>query len=174
MDGENPKHIIATSAYVENKEGHVLLVKTHFRQDTFELPGGQVEEGEALDEATVREVFEETGIKIRPIGITGVYYNVSKHMLSVVFKAEYISGAIRPQPEEIKEACFAELTDETIDKWITRPQMKSRTLDTIHAASFVPYETWEMDPYNRLGRLPEELSLMTARSANKTSIEGCD
>lgn len=171
---KHPKHIISTSAYIENKDGHVLLVKTHFRQDTFELPGGQVEEGEALDQATIREVLEETGVSIRLLGITGVYYNVSMQMLSVVFKAEYISGALKPQPEEIKEACFVELSEKTIDQWITRPQMKSRTLDAKYATSFVPYETWEMDPYSRLGRLPEEVPLITARSADKTSFERCE
>ena len=36
-----------------------------------ELPGGQVEEGEALDQAVCREIKEETGLTVKPIGITG-------------------------------------------------------------------------------------------------------
>lgn len=70
-----PKHIVAVSAYVRNDEGEVLLVKTHGRSDTWELPGGQVEQGEPPHEAVSRELFEETGINAKPIGITGVYYN---------------------------------------------------------------------------------------------------
>ena len=155
LENQHPKHIIATSAYIENEEGHVLLVKTHSREDTFELPGGQVEEGEALDLAVMREVYEETGIRIRPIGITGIYYNISMHILSVVFKAEYLDGSLTLQPEEIKEARFIELTPGNIDQWLTRPQMKSRTLDAKNALAFIPYETWEMNPYKRLGRLAE-------------------
>jgi 8-oxo-dGTP diphosphatase len=155
LENQYPKHIIATSAYIENEEGHVLLVKTHSRRDTFELPGGQVEEGEALDQAVMREVYEETGIRIRPIGITGIYYNVSMHLLSVVFRAEYISGNLLLQPDEIKEGRFIELTCENIDQWITRPQMKSRTLDARKAVAFIPYETWEMDPSKRISRLAE-------------------
>lgn len=170
---KHPKHIISTSAFIENEYGQVLLVKTHLRQDTFELPGGQVEEGEALDQATIREVLEESGVHIRLEGITGIYYNVSMHLLSVVFKATYISGALRPQPEEIKEARFVELSEHSIDQWITRPQMKSRTLDAKNATSFVPYETWEMDPYRRLGRLAEEMPLSAAHTAKKNN-EGCD
>ncbi|WP_404462636.1 NUDIX hydrolase [Sutcliffiella horikoshii] len=148
-----PKHIIAVSAYVTNEKGEALLVKTHLRSDTWEAPGGQVEEGEPLDQAICREVLEETGIVISPIGITGVYYNATKHILSVTFKAKYIRGEIKIQPEEIKEAKFIKLTEGNIDNYITRPHMKSRTIDCMNAKNFIPYETWDVNPYNLVGRL---------------------
>ncbi|WP_121604555.1 NUDIX hydrolase [Virgibacillus sp. Bac332] len=150
---QNPKHIIAVSAYVTNENGEALLVKTHWRSDTWEPPGGQVEEGEPLDNAVCREVLEETGIVISPIGITGVYYNATVHLLSVVFKAKYVGGELKIQPEEIKDARFIKLTEDNIDNYITRPHMKSRTIDCIRAKSFIPYETWKVKPYNLLGRL---------------------
>jgi 8-oxo-dGTP diphosphatase len=151
---EAPKHFIAVSAFVTNDQGAVLLVRTHWRSDTWEMPGGQVEIGEPLDAAIVREFQEETGIRIRPVGVTGVYYNATKHVLCVVFRAEYVSGDIQIQPEEILEARFIELTESNIDQYITRPQQKSRTLDAWRATNYVPYETWEMSPsYNLLGRL---------------------
>lgn len=155
MGHKHPKHIIAVSAYVTNEKGEALLVKTHWRSDTWEAPGGQVEEGEPLDKAVCREIAEETGIVVRPVGITGVYYNATMSLLSVVFKADYVSGEIIIQPEEIQEAKFVELTEQNIHKYITRPHMRSRTLDAMKAESFVPYETWEVKPYNLLGRLNE-------------------
>ncbi|AJD90247.1 hypothetical protein JMA_09300 [Jeotgalibacillus malaysiensis] len=148
-----PKHIIAVSANVMNDQGHTLLVKTHVRSDTWETPGGQVEVGEPLDQALCREVLEETGLVISPVGINGVYYNVTKHLLAVVFKAKYISGDIHIQPDEIKEAEFVELTEQNIGQYITRPNMKSRTLDCMRAVNIVPYETWEVTPFNLLSRL---------------------
>ncbi|MDZ5712683.1 NUDIX hydrolase [Jeotgalibacillus haloalkalitolerans] len=148
-----PKHIIAVSANVVNDQGHTLLVKTHLRPDTWETPGGQVEAGEPLDQALCREILEETGLVITPVGITGVYYNATKQLLSVVFKAEYVSGDIHIQPEEIREAEFVALTEHNIDQYITRPHMKSRTIDCMKAKSIVPYETWEVNPYNLIGRL---------------------
>ena len=153
MTYQHPKHIIAVSAYITNERGEVLLVKTHLRTDTWECPGGQVEEGEALDQAVIREVFEETGVVIKPLGITGVYYNVTKQLLSVVFKAIYISGEINIQPEEIKEATFVKLTTVNMEEFITRPNMISRTLDSMNAKHYIPYETFEVGPYNLLGRL---------------------
>nr|WP_212966566.1 NUDIX hydrolase [Lederbergia ruris] len=153
MMGGTPKHIIAVSANVTNENGETLLVKTHWRSDTWEAPGGQVKEGEPLDKAVCREILEETGIVITPIGITGVYYNATKHILSVVFKAKYVSGDIKIQPEEIKEAKFIKLTEENIDNYITRPHMKSRTIDCMKTKNFIPYETWKVHPYNLVGRL---------------------
>ncbi|WP_410991054.1 NUDIX hydrolase [Bacillus cereus] len=153
MEHKTPKHIVAVAGYLTNGKNEVLLTKVHWRADTWELPGGQVEEGEALDQAVCREIKEETGLTVKPIGITGVYYNTSMHILAVVFKVAYISGEIKIQPEEIQEAKFVELNVENIDEYITRPHMKSRTLDAMRATHFIPYETWEVQPYNLIGRL---------------------
>ncbi|MBW8349667.1 NUDIX hydrolase [Bacillus sp. IITD106] len=153
MENEHPKHIIAVSAYVTNENGELLLVKTHSRPDTWECPGGQVEIGEPLDEAVCREVLEETGILIRPLGVTGIYYNATSHILSVVFKAAYVSGKIIMQPEEIREAKFIKVKESNIAEYITRPHMRSRTIDAMNAKNFIPYETWEVKPYQLIGRL---------------------
>lgn len=154
MENEQPKHTISVSAYVLNDKDEVLLLRTHWRSDTWEMPGGNVEEGEPLDKAVCREFLEETGVVIRPLGITGVYFNATKHVLSVVFKAAYVSGEINIQPEEVLEANYIEINESNIDEYITRPQQKSRTLDAMRAECFVPYETWEVNPsYNLISRL---------------------
>lgn len=153
MENKTPKHIIAVAGYLTNEMNEVLLTKVHWRADTWEMPGGQVEEGEALDQAVCREIKEETGLTVKPIGITGVYYNASMHILAVVFKVAYVSGDIKIQPEEIQEAKFIALNEENIDEYITRPHMKSRTVDAMRATHFIPYETWEVQPYNLIGRL---------------------
>ncbi|MEY8350235.1 NUDIX hydrolase [Bacillus cereus] len=153
MEYSTPKHIVAVSACIMNENNEILLVKVQWRADTWEMPGGQVEEGEPLDQAVCREVLEETGLTVKPIGITGLYYNASKHILSVVFKVEYVSGEIKIPAEEIKEAKFIALNEENIDEYITRPHMNSRTLDAIKAKDFIPYETWKVEPYNLVGRL---------------------
>ncbi|TWT09330.1 NUDIX domain-containing protein [Planomicrobium sp. CPCC 101079] len=146
-------HLIAVSALVVNEQGEVLLVQTHDRSDTWECPGGQVEQGEALDQAVIREVYEETGITIRVLGITGLYYNSSNFLLSVVFKAVSTSNCIRKQTEEIRDAKFVNLTEDAIGRYITRPNMKSRTLDAMKVRHYAPYETWTAPPFQLLGRL---------------------
>ncbi|PJN56473.1 Nucleoside-triphosphatase THEP1 [Paenibacillus sp. GM2FR] len=162
---EQSKHFVAVSALVKNEDGHVLMVRTRLRSDTWELPGGFVDAGEPLDQAVCREFLEETGMVIRPVSISGVYYNERLHVLSVVFHAEYVSGEITIQPEEIVEAKFVDLDDTNLDKYITRPQIKSRLFDAIRAESSAPYETWDLNPprYKLLSRLDgEPLNVKTA------------
>ena len=60
------KNCIVASAVVFNKRGKILLIK-HKKFDTWIYPGGHVEDNEHPDKSVVREVFEETGIKIKII-----------------------------------------------------------------------------------------------------------
>lgn len=48
-------------------KGRLLLVKQSFPDmgNFWSLPGGKVEEGESLSEATIRETKEETGVTIQ-------------------------------------------------------------------------------------------------------------
>ncbi|WP_411831235.1 NUDIX domain-containing protein [Paenibacillus dokdonensis] len=52
MENEHPKHMVSVSAFVMNEKDEVLLLRTHWRSDTWEMPGGNVEAGEPLDQAT--------------------------------------------------------------------------------------------------------------------------
>lgn len=53
-----PTHIVAAAGVVQNKKGEILLVNTY--QDSWVLPGGEVEVGENLVDAVKREIFEES------------------------------------------------------------------------------------------------------------------
>lgn len=60
-----PKHIISAAAIVVNDKNEILLIKGPRRG--WEMPGGQVEEGESLSQAAIRETKEESGIDIEII-----------------------------------------------------------------------------------------------------------
>src|SRR3989442_5995578 len=55
------------------RDGKVLLVRRARppARGVFSLPGGVVEVGEALSEAVVREVREETSLAIEPVALAG-------------------------------------------------------------------------------------------------------
>ena len=57
-----PAHIVAAAGVVLNENGEVLLVNPY--QDSWVLPGGEVEVGENLVDAVKREIFEESGIEV--------------------------------------------------------------------------------------------------------------
>lgn len=137
-----PKNRVAVAGYVENHVGEVLLVRTHSRKDSWDLPGGMVEEEEPLHEAIRREVLEEVGVPIQPIGVTGIYTNQSSGVLTILFVAKAESDQISLQPEEIQEARFVKLTEQNMDDYITRSYHRSRVLDAMKKR-YVPYELWE-------------------------------
>ncbi|MER7207227.1 MULTISPECIES: NUDIX hydrolase [Streptosporangium] len=55
---------VAAGALITDENGHVLLVKPNY-QPYWLVPGGMAEEGEAPEDACVRELGEELGISIR-------------------------------------------------------------------------------------------------------------
>lgn len=146
-----PKHIVSVSGYITNEKGEVLLVRNQHRSDTMEMPGGQVEEGETLEEAIHREIFEETGAKVRLTGITGIYQNITNNIICVVFRGEYQSGELRTAEGETTEVIFTPLTKENVEQFITRPHFKNRAIDAM-VPSYLPYEAFRVGPYELIKR----------------------
>ncbi|MFJ8064599.1 NUDIX hydrolase [Psychrobacillus sp. NPDC096426] len=72
-----PTHIVAVGGIVEDEQGNILLVKTHHGGWVF--PGGQVEVGENLMDALIREIQEESGIDVVVSNLIGVYSNTGIH-----------------------------------------------------------------------------------------------
>ncbi|MCT2534426.1 NUDIX hydrolase [Aquibacillus koreensis] len=72
-----PTHIVAVGGIVEDDQGNILLVKT--KHGGWVFPGGQVEVGENLIDALIREVKEESGIDVTVSNLIGVYSNTGKH-----------------------------------------------------------------------------------------------
>ncbi|MDQ1912632.1 NUDIX hydrolase [Paenibacillus sp. GD4] len=72
-----PTHIVAVSGIVESEQGQVLLVKT--KHGGWVCPGGQVEAGENLMDALIREIKEESGIDVMVSHLFGVFSNTGTH-----------------------------------------------------------------------------------------------
>ena len=73
-----PKHIVAVGGIVENDCGEILLVK-HRDHKAWAFPGGQVENGENLIDAVVREIKEESGINISVVRLIVVASNTASY-----------------------------------------------------------------------------------------------
>lgn len=96
--------LLATAIIVliHKGENEVLLVRgKSFRSKFYGLVAGFVETGETLEEAVHREVLEEVGLKITNVRYFGSQPWPYPCGLMVGFNADYVSGEIKLQEEEI-------------------------------------------------------------------------
>ncbi|MEH7454460.1 NUDIX hydrolase [Gottfriedia acidiceleris] len=99
-----PKHIISAATIVINDQNEILLIKGPQRD--WEMPGGQVEEGESLKEAAIRETKEESGIDIEVLKFCGVFQNVSGSICNTLFLAKPIGGRLTTSSESLEVGYF--------------------------------------------------------------------
>ena len=107
---EYPDRPIAAVGGIVWKGDDVLLIRRGKppREGEWSLPGGGQELGETLEAALKREVFEETGIEIRVIGLLTVVDaifpdgagRIRHHYTLIDYTAEWVAGAPRPGSEE--------------------------------------------------------------------------
>ncbi|WP_078059899.1 NUDIX hydrolase [Gracilibacillus timonensis] len=146
------KYSLAACGWIENKQGEVLLVKTEWRSDTYEMPGGIVEEGESIDEACKRKIKEETGVEVTLSGITGVYTNETKRHIVFVFAGQYLDGQLSTQSNEIQDCGFFTISKNNMCQYVTRGNFQSRMLDAMSSSS-IPLEHFTVRPYTVISRV---------------------
>ena len=104
MSEESDKHWVSVAGAVLDDAGRILAI---CRRDNnqWEPPGGILELDEEIHEGLIREVREETGLQVIPIGLSGVYKNMIKGIVALVFRCRVVSG--HPVPtEEAAEVRF--------------------------------------------------------------------
>ncbi len=99
-----PKHIVSAATIVINEQGEILLIKGPKRG--WEMPGGQVEEGESLKDAAVREAKEETGIDIEVLKFCGIFQNVNRSICNTLFLAKPVGGELTTSTESLEVGFF--------------------------------------------------------------------
>ena len=107
---------VAVAALLFDPNRHVLLIK---RKDNgyWALPTGKMEPGETLEEAVIREVYEEIRLRVKAKHLVGVYSHPSHQVLSCnsgefiqfvtsCFLCELVDGHLVNNQSEILESGF--------------------------------------------------------------------
>ncbi len=95
------KCIVLTVDGIIPYRGGIVLVQR--RNEPFKgyyaLPGGIVEYGEAVEDAVVREISEETGLECRVEELVGVYSDPDRdprgHFISICFLLQVTGGKLK-------------------------------------------------------------------------------
>jgi NAD+ diphosphatase len=100
-----PRLAPAVIVLVERADGRVLLARNaNFPERIYSCVAGFVEPGETLEDAVRREIREEVGIEVRHIRYFSSQPWPFPHSLMIGFFAQFASGELCPDGEEIAEA----------------------------------------------------------------------
>ncbi len=113
MEYKSPKLTVDGAIF---KDGKMLFIKR--KNEPFKgkwaLPGGFVEYGEKVENAIVREINEETGLKTKIRDIVGVYSDPNRdprgHVITIVYLLEIQDGELKSGDDAI-DAKFFDLKD---------------------------------------------------------------
>lgn len=98
MNAHGASHSASVADVIVDGQDRALLIR---RRDNlrWEPPGGVLELGETIHAGVCREVREETGLAVQPVALTGVYKNMSRGVIALVFRRQVLGGRLTPNDE---------------------------------------------------------------------------
>jgi ADP-ribose pyrophosphatase YjhB (NUDIX family) len=94
---------VATAVINDQNE---ILLSQRGDMDVWNLPTGRLDKGEYVAEAAAREVREETGVICRVTHPIGLYYQVGRGRMNILFGATYEGGELLQKTNETRANRF--------------------------------------------------------------------
>jgi ADP-ribose pyrophosphatase YjhB (NUDIX family) len=103
----NPRLVVTTLPITER--GEVVLIKRGIEPalGMWAQPGGVLEIDETVRDAAVRETLEETGLRVEPGTIVGLYSRVPAAVVVVAYEARIVGGSPLITHESLETRPFA-------------------------------------------------------------------
>jgi 8-oxo-dGTP diphosphatase len=98
VNNQDTRHSVSVAGVIVDDRGRALLIQ---RRDNhrWEPPGGVLEPGETIHDGLRREVREETGLDVEPLTLTGVYKNMTRVIVALVFRCKITGGDLATNDE---------------------------------------------------------------------------
>jgi len=133
-------HSVSVASVIIDDRGRALLIKRRDNQ-RWEPPGGVLELGETITEGLCREALEETGLSVEPVALTGVYKNMSRGIVALVFRCKATGGKLTVNdevtdfkwaaPDEIKNMASEAFAVRVLDALAAQPVPAVRQHDGV-------------------------------------------
>jgi len=85
------RHSVSVAGIVVREDDRILVIR---RRDNgqYQAPGGILEQDERIEDGLAREILEETGLRVAPERLSGIYKNMRLGVVSLVFRARLLGG----------------------------------------------------------------------------------
>jgi len=95
------------------EQNRILLVRISYGHRGWMLPGGYARSSETVGEAIRREMLEETGLLVEPVGMVSVRSRVrdGRNDVYITFRVRVVGGELRPDGKETVEARYFTLEE---------------------------------------------------------------
>ena len=116
---------VGVGAVILDDDGRILLVKHVPRKGDFwggqwMVPGGGLEPGETLEEGVVREVEEETNLKVEVLRHVSTLDRIVREGDEVRIHVVYVDFLVRPVNGELRPS-----SDVGTARWFSRDEIKA-------------------------------------------------
>lgn len=141
-DAREKKTSVGVCVRVRYNDAFLLLRRAEKDEwpGIWELPGGSLENGESLEEGAARELFEESGITVRPSDLSGLNHFEFQNKETDAHKIKFAFDA------HMKELCDIRLSpDHSEALFMTRVEIERLPREDKDE----PYALW-VDHYNIL------------------------
>ena len=97
---------VAVVVLAADAQGRLLYVRRNHEPAMYRWawPSGYVDAGERVEDAAVREVWEETGVEVELGGLLGVWSASGEQVIVIGYRARAAGGSLRPGPEALAAA----------------------------------------------------------------------
>jgi len=130
-------------ALIVNREGKILLAKSHKWFDMYTLPGGHIEVGESMTDAVRREVKEEVGLDVEVVemllvqeAIFAPEFYKKRHFIFIDFYCKLKDQEVKLDQDEIQDYVWVfpgaaynlkldSFTRKTLDRYLERGHRSS-------------------------------------------------
>ena len=89
-------------------DGKIVMIRRNLEPGIgrWTFPAGYVDRGESVEDAAVREMDEESGLKVRIDDLVGVYSQTGDAYVLIVYTGSVVGGALAAGPEAQEAGLF--------------------------------------------------------------------